>query len=120
MSLETINSVDINFSNGAGGHTATVNSTVDVKNSDGSPSLGVVDGEIGSKNYFSKDEINNIMSRFICTSLTKNQGPIGLTVSRKYSDITSLTLNSYLVMVRGVNAPPDNSDSFEGMFPFFS
>jgi hypothetical protein len=120
MSLETINSVDINFSNGAGGHTATVNSTVDVKNSDGSPSLGVVDGEIGSKNYFSKNEINNIMSRFICTSLTKNQGPIGLTVSRKYSDITSLTLKSYLVMVRGVNAPPDNSNSFEGMFPFFS
>ena len=120
MSLETINSIDINFSNGAGGHTASINSSVDVKNSDGSPSLGVVDGQIGSKNYFSKNEVNNIMSRFICTSLTKNQGAIGLTVSRRYSDITSLTLKSYLVMVRGINAPPDNSNSFEGMFPFFS
>ena len=120
MSLETITSVDINFSNGAGGHSANVSSNLDVKNSDGSPSLGVVNGEIGSKNYFSQDEINNIMSRFICTSVNKSKSPIGTTVSRRYVDITSLTLKSYLVMVRGLNAPPDNKDSFEGMFPFFS
>ena len=120
MSLETINSVDINFSNGGGEHTANVNSTLDVKNSDGSPSLGVVNGEIGEKNYFSKEEINKIMSRFVCTSVSKNRSPLGTTVSRKYSDITSLTLRSYVVLVRGLNAPPDNKDSFEGMFPFFS
>ena len=120
MSLETINSVDINFSNGGGQHTANVTSIVDVKNSDGSPALGVVNGEIGSKNYFSQDEINQIMSRFICTSVNKSKSPVGTTISRRYSDITSLTLKSYVVLIRGINAPPDNKDSFEGMFPFFS
>ena len=94
MSLETINSVDINFSNGGGEHTANVSSTLDVKNSDGSPSLGVVNGEIGEKNYFSKEEINKIMTRFVCTSVSKSRTPLGTTVSRKYSDITSLTVLS--------------------------
>ena len=120
MSLETINSVDINFSNGGGEHTANISSSEDVKNADGSPSLGVVNGEIGSKNYFSQSEINKIMGRFICTSVTRNKSPMGVSVSRKYSDITSLILKSYVVLVRGLNAPPDNKDSFDGMFPFFS
>ena len=31
-----------------------------------------------------------------------------------------MTLKSYVVLVRGLNAPPDNTDEYEGMFPFFS
>lgn len=120
MSLETISSVDVNFSNGGGEHTANISSFENVKNADGSPSLGVVNGEIGSKNYFSQSEINKIMGRFICTSVTRDKSPMGVTISRKYSDITSLILKSYVVLVRGLNAPPDNKDSFDGMFPFFS
>ena len=120
MSLETISSVDINFSNGGGEHTANITSFLDVKNTDGTPSLGIVNGEIGSKNYFSQDEINKIMERFICTSISKSKSPVGTTVSRKYSDKTSMTLKSYVVLVRGLNAPPDDTDEYEGMFPFFS
>jgi hypothetical protein len=120
MSLETITSLDMNFSNGGGGHTASVSAILDVKETDGSPSLGVVNGEIGSKNFFSEKDVNNIMGRFICTSKTTNKSPVGVTVSRKYSDKTSLLLKSYLVLVRGINAPPDNNHPFEGMVPFFS
>ena len=120
MSLETVSSVDINFSNGGGEHSANITSFLDVKDADGHPSLGLVNGDIGSRNYFSNDEINNIMQRFVCTSVTKSKSPIGTTVSRKYSDVTSMTLKSYVVLVRGLNAPPDNTDEYEGMFPFFS
>ena len=120
MSLETVSSVDINFSNGGGEHSANITSFLDVKDADGHPSLGLVNGDIGSRNYFSNNEINNIMQRFVCTSVTKSKSPVGTTVSRKYSDVTSMTLKSYVVLVRGLNAPPDNTDEYEGMFPFFS
>ena len=64
MSLETVSSVDINFSNGGGEHSANITSFLDVKDADGHPSLGLVNGDIGSRNYFSNDEINNIMQTF--------------------------------------------------------
>ena len=108
MSLETINSVDINFSNGGGQHTANVTSIVDVKNSDGSPALGVVNGEIGSKNYFSQDEINQIMSRFICTSVNKSKSP-------NFKSIKSIVIEITIRVTKSASTPtaplPKTSDN---------
>ena len=39
---EAITNLDMNFSNGGAGHTATVRSVLNAKNPDGSDSLGVV------------------------------------------------------------------------------
>lgn len=120
MSLEVITNINMNFSNGAGGHTASVTSALDVKGTDGHPALGVVNGAIGEKNLFSDASINNLLGRFICTSKTNSRTPTGTTTTRSYSDITSLALNSYLVLVRGINAPPVDKDSYYGPVPYFS
>tara|TARA_R100001198_G_scaffold94170_1_gene76735 strand:+ start:1736 stop:2575 length:840 start_codon:yes stop_codon:yes gene_type:complete len=120
MSLEVITDINMNFSNGSGGHTASVTSSLNVKNTDGSPTLGVVGGEIGDKNLFSDSRINNLLGRFICTSKTTSKTAVGAVITRNYSDITSLTLNSYLVLVRGINAPPVDGDSYSGPVPYFS
>lgn len=120
MSLEVITDINMNFTNGAGGHTASVTSSLDVKKSDGSPTLGIVGGEIGDKNLFSDSRINKLLGRFVCTSKTTSKNPVGTVITRNYSDITSLTLNSYLVLVRGINAPPVDGDSYSGSVPYFS
>ena len=120
MSLEVITDISMNFSNGAGGHTASVTSALDVKSTDGRPALGVVNGAIGEKNLFSNADINNLLGRFICTSKTNSRTAVGTTSIRNYSDITSLALNSYLVLVRGINAPPVDKDSYYGPVPYFS
>tara|TARA_R110001583_G_scaffold103163_8_gene250249 strand:- start:2333 stop:4846 length:2514 start_codon:yes stop_codon:yes gene_type:complete len=117
---ESITKLDLNFTNSGGGHSASVTSIVDAKNLDSSEGLGIVIGGLGEINSFSNDELQATMNNFVCTEITKNSDPNKKTISRKYVDKISLILDSFIVLVRGVNCPPDNTLSFDGPFAPFS
>ena len=103
---ESVTAVDINFSNGGAGHTANVSSTLNAKNPDGTESLGFVEGNIGKRSSFSEQKIDDLLENFILVEKTSSKGPVSSVVSRKFADKTSLTLNSYAVLVRGKEATP--------------
>ena len=123
---EAITNLDMNFSNGGAGHTATVRSVLNAKNPDGSDSLGFVAGELGEKGSFSKEEFSTAMKEFMLTDIVTNKDPSKTVITRKYTDITSLKIDSYVVLVRGINAPPVgtqyppvDSPQDEGVVPYF-
>ena len=119
MKKETITKVDLNFTNSGGGHTATVSTVLSARNLDGTEGLGTVIGPLGDVNNFSNDRIQTALENFVCTELTRNSGPTRRSISRKYVDKTSLTLKSFIVLVRGVNAPIFGKE-YEGPVPYFS
>ena len=116
---ESIQKIDLNFTNGGGGHTASVSSIVNAKSLDGSEGLGIVVGELGEINSFSNNKISNIMSNFVCTSHSVGADPTKKVVSRKYTDRTTLKLNSFAVLVRGRDCGPETLE-YEGPLPYFS
>ncbi len=118
---ESVTNVDLNFSNGGGGHTATVTSIVGAVSAETyKESLGEIAGNAGEKSLFSDSRIDSLMSRFVETEMTTTADPTKKTIVRKYVDSTSVKLNSYIVLVRGINAPPQGGSSFEGRVPYFS
>ena len=118
---ECITSVDLNFSNGGGGHTATVTSIVGAQSAQTSEeSLGEIAGDVGEKSSFSDTRIDSLMSRFVETETTTSADPTKKTIVRKYIDSTALKLSSLIVLVRGINAPPRGEGEFEDSVPFFS
>jgi|TARA_R100001460_G_scaffold17878_3_gene38097 hypothetical protein len=117
---ESITKLDLNFTNAGGGHSASVTSIVDAKNIDSSEGLGIVIGNLGEINSFSNDELQSLMNNYVCTEITTNADPTKKTISRKYIDKVSLILESIIVLVRGVNCPPDNTLNFNGPFAPFA
>lgn len=117
---ESITKLDLNFTNAGGGHSASVTSIVDAKNIDSSKGLGIVIGDLGEANSFSNDKLQSLMNNFVCTEITTNADPTKKTISRKYIDKISLILDSFIVLVRGVNCPPDNTLNFNGPFAPFA
>ena len=91
---ESITKLDLNFTNAGGGHSASVTSMVDAKNIDSSEGLGIVIGNLGEINSFSNDELQSLMNNYVCTEITTNADPTKKTISRKYIDKVSLTLES--------------------------
>ena len=120
MKKETISSLDLNYSNSGGGHTATISTVLSAKNLDGSGGLGTVIGDLGEDNIFSNDEISKLLTNFICVDLTTNSDPVKKTMSRQYMDRTSLTLKSIIVLVRGVNCSPQGGKNYIGGVPYFT
>ena len=107
---ESITSLDFNFTNAGGGHTASVTTVLGGKALDGGDGLGTVIGEMGELNNFSNPEIASAMARFVCTQLTTSAGPVKKTQMRRYSDRTSLLLESLIVLVRGVGCGPEGGE----------
>ena len=118
---ESVTSLSINYANGGGGHTATVTSTIGAQSAeDGSDSLGTVAGDkMGETSSFSDMRLDGLMGKFLVTETTTNADPTKKTVVRKYVDATSIKLNSYVVLVRGINAPPQGNGQFEEAVPYF-
>jgi len=116
---ETIQKIDLNFSNAGGGHTASVTTLLNAKNLDGSDGLGTVVGDLGELNSFSNEKIGEMMTNFVCTQHSIGADPTKKTISRKYVDRTSLILKSHVVMVRGINCGPETLN-FEGPIPYFT
>ena len=118
---ESINSLEMNFSNQAGGHTATVGTILNAKNIDGTEGLGTVIGGLDDEfSEFSNSKIAEKMKNFVCVAQTTTTGPTQDTRSRSYVDRTSLVLSSYIVLVRGLNAPPEKGTEFDGPLPYFT
>jgi len=117
---ETIETLDMNFSNQAGGHSASVGTVANAKSIDGTEGLGTVIGGLGELNEFSNEKIAEKMKNFICVSMTNSSDANRDTVTRSYVDKTTLILESYLVLIRGQNAPPEDGDNFEGPVPYFT
>lgn len=117
---EGITKVDLNFTNAGGGHTASVTSLLNPKSVETGEDLGIVVGELGETNNFSNPKITEMLGNFICTQKTTSAGPTKKAITRRYVDRTSLLLESYIVLVRGVNSGPDGGKNFEGPVPYFT
>ena len=117
---ESIEQIDLNFTNAGQGHSASVTTVEDAKNLDGSDGLGTVIGEFGEINEFSNEDVNRAMQNFVCINKTVTATPSKTSINRAYIDKTSLTLNSLIVLVRGLNAAPEGDKDFERAVAYYS
>jgi hypothetical protein len=120
MNKESLTSINMNFGNGSG-HTASTTSVIDAKDLEsGGETLGSVIGETGSRVDFSNPKLNNLFSQFVCVEKTTSKDGIKTTISRNYSDKTSLKLNSHFIAVRGKDTSPRGAGSFDGIIYDYS
>jgi len=118
--MESITNIDMNFSNGGGGHSATVNTVVGAKKVQTGEDLGSVVGEMGEINAFSNDDLSRMFQNFYCIETTTSSSATQKNISRRYQDKTSLILDSLVVLLRGQNCGPREALDFEGEVPYFS
>ena len=118
--MEAITNIDLNFTNSAGGHSASVSTILNPKNVQNGEDLGTIIGETGEVNVFSNPKISKMLDNFVCVEKTISTNPTSSTVSRKYTDRTTLVLKSHMVLVRGINCGPRDELEFEGEVPYFS
>jgi len=114
---ETITALDINFSNGGAGHTASITSVIGAKDLAGEDqdNLGSLIGASGGRTTFTNTQINEFMNNFIEVEITRSKDAVGTTISRKYKDITSLLLKSHCFVVRGRDCHPKDMVSVSGV-----
>lgn len=104
---ETITSLDLNFSNGGGSHSASIQTVLKAKDlANSEDELGSLIGSSGNKTTFSNSKIQSLMSAFIQIEKTVSQDGNLKKISRKYEDITSLKLKSHCFVVRGRDCHP--------------
>jgi hypothetical protein len=104
---ETIISVDMNFSNGGGSHTASIQTVLKAKDiSNEEDELGSLIGGNGGRTTFSNSDLQKLMLNFIMVEKTDQKNGRQRTISRSYEDITSLKLKSHCFLVRGMNSHP--------------
>jgi len=103
---ESIISLDMNFSNGGGSHTATVRTVLNAKDLAEGDDLGSLVGSKGGRTTFSDPQLQTLMNNFIETEVSTEQNAVSTTKTRKYEDITSLKLKSHCVVVRGKDSHP--------------
>jgi hypothetical protein len=104
---ETITSVDFNFSNGGGSHTALVKTVLNAKDlTDNEDELGSLIGLGANRTTFSNSQIQSLMNNFIEVERTVSKNANTTTVSRKYEDVTSLKLKSHCFVLRGLHSHP--------------
>lgn len=115
----SITAININYSNGQGGHTATVTEVVGAQDADQTQSLGEVVDDGGQRNSFSHDKIDELMKSFVLEGRNTNVDAVKTTVTRQYIDRTSAKLNNYILLVRGINAPPVGGLEWEGNIPYY-
>ena len=117
MSSETISGLEVNFSNGGGSHSATVTSIVGARLPNGSLGLGSIRGRRGERSNFSEEKIEEFLKNFILIEETRNVDAVKTSITRKYSDRTSLILQSNVLLVRGINASPNANLDFKDYVP---
>ena len=121
---ETLTSLDINFGNSGGSHTASTTSVFKAKDlvGENQDELGSLIGASGGRTTFTNDRIQTFMRNFIEVEHTISKDSVGRTISRKYEDKTSLILKSHVFVVRGRDVHPkdDTKTSKEVYMPYFS
>lgn len=113
---ETITSLDINFSNGGGSHSASIQTVLNAKDLSASEAqLGSLIGSKGGRTTFSHPQIQDLMCNFIEIEVSTQQNGTSKTKSRKYEDITSLKLKSHCILVRGKDTHPHDKALSSGV-----
>ena len=116
---ETISGIEVNFANGGGAHSASVTAIEGAGSATAAAALGGIRGAAGQKPVFTDSELNDLLENFILTEKTVSKDSVKTTISRKYSDKTSLVLQANILLVRGINASPNNDLDFDGIVPFW-
>jgi hypothetical protein len=111
---EIITSVEMNFVNNGGGHTATINSVVNSVSVGGG--LGALNGALGDRYSFSEETIAKLMEQFIAVEETTAEDSNNvIKKSVKFQDKVSLLLDSHIFLLRGESTSPfDSALPFEG------
>lgn len=109
---ETIISVDMNFSNGGGSHTASIQTVLKAKDvSNEEDELGSLIGGNGGRTTFSNSDLEKLMLNFVMVEKTEQKNGRQRTISRSYEDVTSLKLKSHCFLVRGLSSHPHDKGS---------
>ena len=113
---EVITSLEMNFVNNGGGHTASVNSVLGAKTPNGASDLGTLNGTLGDRYDFSNEEISRLMKQFIAVEETTAEDSNNtITKSVKFKDQVSLIMDAHVFLLRGVlTSPFDSGLPFEG------
>lgn len=114
---ETITSLDMNFSNGSGGHSASIVTVLNAKEVSGS--LGSLIALGGDKIKFSDSKLNKLFQNFIEIEKTIQRDGTKTVIVRKCVDKTSLLLRSHCVVVRGKDVDPLDKDRYTRILPYF-
>jgi len=113
---EVITSLEMNFVNNGGGHTASVNSVLGAKTPNGASDLGTLNGTLGDRYDFSNEEISRLMKQFIAVEeTTAEDSNNAIRKSVKFKDRVSLIMDAHVFLLRGVlTSPFDSGLPFEG------
>jgi len=113
---EVITSVEMNFVNNGGGHTASVNSILNSVSTSRVSELGSLNGSLGDRYDFSNEKISKLMKQFIAIEeTTAEDSNNAIKKSVKFKDRVSLILDSHVFVVRGESTSPfDSGLPFEG------
>ena len=113
---EVITSLEMNFVNNGGGHTASVNSVLNSISTSGSTELGTLNGDLGDRYDFSNEKISKLMKQFIAVEETTSEDANNtIKKSVKFKDRISLIMDSHVFVVRGASTSPfDSGLPFEG------
>jgi hypothetical protein len=111
---ETIVSLDINFSNGGGSHSASIKTVLKAKDLSNDEELGSLIGSSSKRTTFSNEKIQTLMNNFIEVEKTISQDGTKKSISRKYQDVTSLKLKSHCFLVRGRDCHPNDKGLTSG------
>lgn len=111
---ETIVSLDVNFSNGGGSHSATIKTVLKAKDLSNDEELGSLIGSSSKRTTFSNEKIQALMNNFIEVEKTIFQDGTKKSINRKYQDVTSLKLKSHCFLVRGRDCHPNDKGSTSG------
>lgn len=110
---EVMTSLDMNFVNNGGGHTANITSVLNSTSVSGESELGTLNGSLGERYSFSTPAIQNLMKQFIAIEETISEDSNNIKQKQtKFQDIVSLKLNSHVVLVRGESASPYPAPNF--------
>jgi hypothetical protein len=112
---EVITSLDLNFVNNGGGHTASITTVLNSVSVSGESELGVLNGSLGERYSFSNSDIQDLMKQFVAIeeSISEDSNNVETKVT-KFQDIVSLKLKSHAVLCRGTSASPYEELEFEG------
>jgi len=113
---EVITSVEMNFVNNGGGHTASVSSVLNSVSTSKVSELGSLNGSLGDRYDFSNEKISKLMKQFIAVEETTSEDSNNaIKKSVKFKDRVSLIMDSHVFVVRGESTSPFDSDlPFEG------
>ncbi len=102
----SISNIEINLSSNGSPHQATVTEVIGKNACDRKSIASIISASKGQSLRVNNDKINNLLSQFVIESITTTVDPSSEKKDYKLIDKLSAILDSYIVLVRGITAPP--------------